>query len=80
MSDIKRYNQKEKAVANVLQNNDLLKAAILLQTENSELITQNQLLNAKLNKSNLIADARKVSNVKANQRQTPTRYGGSSKG
>ena len=79
MSDVQRYNQKEKAVAKVLQNNQLLKAAILLQTENSELQIQNELLNTKLNKGNLIADGRKVSNVKANQRKTPTRYGGSTK-
>ncbi len=79
MSDIQRYNQKEKAVAKVLQNNQLLKAAILLQTENNELQIQNELLNTKLNKGNLIADGRKVSNVKANQRKTPTRYGGSTK-
>tara|TARA_R100001510_G_C7615542_1_gene177807 strand:- start:170 stop:409 length:240 start_codon:yes stop_codon:yes gene_type:complete len=79
MSDVQRYNQKEKAIAKVLQNNQLLKAAVLLQTENNELQIQNELLNTKLNKGNLIADGRKVSSVKANQRKTPTRYGGSTK-
>mgnify|MGYP003143540665 FL=1 len=76
-NEIEKYNQKERAVAKATKNNMLLKAALILQSENSELKVQNELLQTKVNRGNLIADARKVSNVKANQRKTPTRYGGS---
>jgi len=77
MSAQDRYNQNEKAIARKVQNNTLLKAALILQSENTELKDQNNLLQTKVNKGTLIADARKVSNVKANQKKTPTRYGGS---
>ena len=76
-NEIEKYNQKERAVAKATKNNMLLKAALILQSENSELKVQNELLQTKVDRGNLIADARKVSNVKANQRKTPTRYGGS---
>jgi len=78
-NEIEKYNQKERAVAKATKNNMLLKAALILQSENSELKVQNGLLQTKVDRGNLIADARKVSNVKANQRKTPTRYGGSKK-
>ena len=77
MSDIQKYNQNEKAIANIVNQNSLLKAALILKSENTELAVQNELLQTKVNKGNLIADARKVSNIKANSKKTPTRYGGS---
>lgn len=73
----KRYQVNEQHAANQIGKNPLVQAAVELQAENDELKTKVDLLQTKLIKSKQITDARKVSNVKANQRKTPTRYGGS---
>ena len=90
MSEEKRYQQNEIAVAKAALKNTMLKAALLLKIKNDELTTTNDLLKTKLTKKDKIMEGRKISslllaknkatgNLIKNQKTTPVKRGGSIK-